>query len=295
LNPEDVQATFVATLVDEWIRRGVRHAVVCPGSRSTPLALALADRDEIDIQVHHDERSGAFVALGIGAATGVPAVVVTTSGTAAVELHPAVVEAHEASVPMLVCTADRPPELQGVGAPQTVDQTRLFGAATRWFADPGVPEECAAGTWRTLALRALVAATGPRPGPAHLNLRFGEPLVGLVGLLAEAAPRDVAGRSDAVAARGEPSVALVDELMGYLVGRRGVIVAGVGSSGATTVLAELLGWPVVPPARAAAAARGRRGGPAAGRTARSRCRSPAEAAAKNWVSLGFAPGQPPSM
>lgn len=120
-------ATFCATLVDEWVRAGVTNAVVSPGSRSTPMALALADRPEIDVQVHVDERSAAFVALGIGLATRMPAVVLTTSGTAAVELHPAVVEAHQAAVPLLVVTADRPPELHHVGAAQTVDQTHLFG------------------------------------------------------------------------------------------------------------------------------------------------------------------------
>src|SRR5687768_15725951 len=122
--PQDVQATFVATLADEWARGGVRAAVVCPGSRSTPLALALADHPGIRVHVHHDERSGGFLALGRALADGRPVVVLTTSGTAAVELHPAVVEAHHSGVPMLVCTADRPPELQDVGAAQTIDQQR---------------------------------------------------------------------------------------------------------------------------------------------------------------------------
>jgi 2-succinyl-5-enolpyruvyl-6-hydroxy-3-cyclohexene-1-carboxylate synthase len=141
--PEDTQATFCATLVDEWARGGVRAAVVCPGSRSTPLALALADLADdgrLALHVHHDERSGGFMALGLARATGHAVVVLTTSGTAAVELHPAVVEAHHAGVPLLVCTADRPPELRDVGAPQTIDQTRLYGGAVRWFADPGPPE-----------------------------------------------------------------------------------------------------------------------------------------------------------
>src|SRR5688500_7157147 len=132
------QATFAATLVDEWVRCGVRHAVVAPGSRSTPLALAIAADDRLQLHVHHDERAAAFLALGIGLGSGVPAIVLTTSGTAAVELHPAVVEAHQGRVPMVVCTADRPPELHGVGAAQTVDPTHLFGRAARWFAEPGV-------------------------------------------------------------------------------------------------------------------------------------------------------------
>jgi 2-succinyl-5-enolpyruvyl-6-hydroxy-3-cyclohexene-1-carboxylate synthase len=149
--PEDVQATFCATLVDEWARCGVRHAVVAPGSRSTPMALALADEGRIRLQVHHDERSAGFLALGLALEALVPTVVLTTSGTAAVELHPAVVEAHLSRVPLLVCTADRPPELRDVGAPQAIDQTHLYGRAARWFHDPGSPtrpEPAAGGRWR---------------------------------------------------------------------------------------------------------------------------------------------------
>src|SRR3954469_23969161 len=133
---ESVAATFCATLIDEWVRAGVAHAVVAPGSRSTPMALALAGDGRLAVHVHHDERAAGFLALGIGRATGRPAVVLTTSGTAAVELHPAVVEAHHDEVPMLAVTADRPPELHGVGAPQTIDQAHLYGPAVRWFAEP---------------------------------------------------------------------------------------------------------------------------------------------------------------
>ena len=121
-----ITATFCATLVDEWIRCGVEHAVVAPGSRSTPMALAIAARSELRLHVFHDERSASFAALGIGLSSKsgklMPAILLCTSGTAAVEFHASVVEAHYASVPMLVCTADRPPELQGVGAAQTIDQ-----------------------------------------------------------------------------------------------------------------------------------------------------------------------------
>ena len=114
----DVAATFCATLVDEWVRCGLTDAVVAPGSRSTPMALALVRDDRMRVHVFHDERSAAFCALGLGLATGRPALVLCTSGTAAVELHPAVVEAHQAAVPMLAVTADRPPELhRGRGAP----------------------------------------------------------------------------------------------------------------------------------------------------------------------------------
>ncbi len=152
--------------------RGIAFDAAGPGPGGRPSA----SRSRVRL----DERSAGFVALGIGLATGRPAVVVTTSGTAAAELHPAVVEADLARVPLLVCTADRPPEVRGVGAPQTIDQTHLFGRAARWFADPGVPAEAARATWRSLAARSVAeSVAGPRgPGPVHLNLPFREPLFG---------------------------------------------------------------------------------------------------------------------
>lgn len=185
-------ATFCATLVDEWARAGVTDAVVCPGSRSTPMALALATDERIRVHVHHDERAGAFTALGLGLATGRPAVVLTTSGTAAVELHPAVVEAHHAWVPLIAVTANRPPEQADVGAAQTIDQAHLYGRAVRWFHAPGVPDDAARGRWRALAARAVVEAIGagggPGPGPVHLDLAFREPLVGVAGDLPAGRP-----------------------------------------------------------------------------------------------------------
>jgi 2-succinyl-5-enolpyruvyl-6-hydroxy-3-cyclohexene-1-carboxylate synthase len=217
----NVQATFAATLVDEWVRCGVRHAVVAPGSRSTPLAIALLANDALDVHVHHDERAAAFMALGIGKASGVPAIVLCTSGTAAAELHAAVVEAHQARVPMLVCTADRPPELQSVGAPQTIDQTHLFGRAVRWFVEPGVAEETTSGTWRSLAARAYLESRGRVPGPVHLNLAFRDPLVARSGALP-------AGRSDGAPWHVAPEhVAAVGT--GALDAARGLVVAGAGA------------------------------------------------------------------
>ena len=173
-----VQATFSATLVDEWDRRGVTDAVICPGSRSTPLTVALAAR--LHVHVRLDERSAGFYALGLALATGRPTVICVTSGTAAAELHPAVVEAHHARVPLIVCTADRPPELLDTGAPQTIDQVGLFTTATRWSSNPGVPTAEQQSFWRPLAARAYEEAMhGPTgPGPVHLNLAFREPLTG---------------------------------------------------------------------------------------------------------------------
>ena len=224
-----VQATFAATVVDEWVRGGVTDAVLAPGSRSTPLALALVARADVRVHVHLDERSASFYALGLGIATGRPAVVLTTSGTAAVELHPAVVEAHHAHVPLLACTADRPPELHDVGAPQAIDQVHLFGRAVRWFAQPGVPDDAARGTWRSLAARAVVEAAGASgaPGPVHLNLAFRDPLVGEPGPLPVGRPGGASWHG-AVEVRPEPVDLDLGSLADAVTGRSGVIVAGGG-------------------------------------------------------------------
>ena len=236
------QATFAATLVDEWARSGMTDAVICPGSRSTPLALALLARDDLRLHVRLDERGAGFFALGLGLGSGRPALVCTTSGTAAAELHAAVVEAHHAGVPLIACTADRPPELQGVGAPQTIDQVHLFGRAVRWFADPGAPDGAGRSSWRPLAARAWAEAVGGPggPGPVHLNLAFRDPLVGHAGPLP-----DGGGPRLATSFRSS-AVAVPDDLRSWP-GRRGVVVAGEGCGPASPVLAlaERLGWPVL--------------------------------------------------
>ena len=248
LSAPDVAATFCSTLADEWVRGGVTDVVLAPGSRSTPLALAVAAEEGLRVHVHHDERAAGFVALGLGLASGRPAVVITTSGTAAVELHPAIVEASHAGVPLIAATADRPPELQDVGAPQTVDQTGLYGRAVRWFAEPGVPSAAAAGTWRSLAARAVAEASGwsGGAGPVHLDLAFREPLVGVAGRLPIHRPDDApwhttGGQRLAVDRHG---VARLGELLDVA---RGVIVAGAGCGDPDRVLelADATGWPVI--------------------------------------------------
>lgn len=247
-DPGIVTSTFCATLVDEWVRAGLTHAVIAPGSRSTPMAIALTARLEVHVTVHPDERSAAFIALGIGVSSGHPAVVLTTSGTAAVELHPAIVEAHQAAVPMLVVTADRPPELHGVGAPQTVDQTRLYGDAVRWFAEPGPPELATVSTWRSLGARAAIETVDhpAGPGPVHLNLGFREPLVGVPADPPPGRPgrrpwHEAGGHRVALDRRGSTMLTrLLDR-------PRGVIVAGRGSGHPAGVLAlaDATGWPVL--------------------------------------------------
>ena len=178
-SPSAVQASFAATLTDEWHRNGLRDVVVSPGSRSTPLVLAVARHGGFVTHVRLDERSAAFFALGRALVTRRPVAVVVTSGTAAAEVHAAVAEADAAGVSLLVLTADRPPELHHVGAPQTMDQRHLYGTQVRSYEEPGVARWEARATWRALASRAYASAVGAagRPGPVHVNLAFIEPLV----------------------------------------------------------------------------------------------------------------------
>ena len=234
--PEDVQATFCATLVDEWLALGVRHAVVAPGSRSTPMALALADRDEMRVHVVHDERSAAFVALGL-ALDGDPALLLCTSGTAAANFFPAVVEAGLSEVPMIVLTADRPEELRGVGAPQTIDQVDLYGNHVMWSRDPGVPVDVERSLWRELALDAWSHAAS---GPVQLNLAFREPLLGTVGELPDRGPAERRPPAPNRVRRADP-IPAIDRARGL------IIVGGRSGVGADQVvmLSNTTGWPIV--------------------------------------------------
>ena len=247
----DLQAAFAHTLVDEWVRGGVEVAVVAPGSRSTPLALALAADPRMRVEVFLDERSAAFFALGVARASGRPAVVLCTSGTAAANFHPAVLEAWHGRVPMVVCTADRPPELRDTGAGQAIDQIKVFGAAMRWFCEVGVADEAPAAPayWRSVAARSVADATGPPAGPVHLNLAFREPLVptGAVG--------PVGGRSGGrpwvttTAGPSVPDVGEVSRLAGLVAATpRGLVVAGWGAGAGADVVkrfAVAARWPVL--------------------------------------------------
>jgi 2-succinyl-5-enolpyruvyl-6-hydroxy-3-cyclohexene-1-carboxylate synthase len=180
VSPSDTQATYVATLVDQWIACGLRDVVVCPGSRSTPMTLALARRSELRVSVRLDERGAGFYAIGRALESQLPVAIVVTSGTAAAELHAAVAEADQAYVPLIVITADRPPELHGVGAPQTIPQHELFGPMVRRALDPGVANGSEVDVWRDRATELWNAARGVngRSGPVHLNAAFIEPLLG---------------------------------------------------------------------------------------------------------------------
>lgn len=190
---------LLRAFVDELARCGMRAACTSPGSRSAPLVLALAREPRLEAFSHVDERAAAFFALGHAKASGRPVALACTSGTAAAHYAPAVIEAFEARVPMLVLSADRPPELREVGAGQTIDQLKLYGGAAKWFFDvgtheaaPGEPVDGARLRWiRTLACRAYWTAVTGRPGPVHLNFALREPLVAPAEL-----PHDHSGRPD---------------------------------------------------------------------------------------------------
>ncbi|MFC4942574.1 2-succinyl-5-enolpyruvyl-6-hydroxy-3-cyclohexene-1-carboxylic-acid synthase [Pseudonocardia sp. GCM10023141] len=181
MNASTMQAQVV---VDELVRLGVTEAVLCPGSRNAPLSFALQAADAaglLRLHVRIDERTAAFLALGLALRSGRPVPVCTTSGTAVANLHPAVLEASHAGVPLLALTADRPPELVGTGANQTIQQQGIFGCTVRLALNGAVGGGAAAnGRWRSTVDRAVAAATGVlggQPGPVHLNLPFVEPLV----------------------------------------------------------------------------------------------------------------------
>ena len=215
----DPTTSLTIRLAGAFADLGLRHAVISPGSRSTPLALAFATEQRITCHVIHDERSAGFFGLGIAKQSGIPAAVICTSGTAAANYLPAVVEASLARVPLLVLTADRPPELRSNGAPQTIDQINLYGAAVRLFHDVGVPDDFTAAAAASLALRAWATAFDAPHGPVHLNLALREPL---------ATPNKSAPETGLRFHRGEVQLPPEDlaELAERLSGRRSLIIAG---------------------------------------------------------------------
>ena len=259
-------------LADELARAGVRHVVVCPGSRSAALAIAVHEDPRLAVHVHPDERSAAFVALGVGRASGVPAAVVVTSGTAVANLLPAAVEADRGGVPLLLISADRPPELRDTGANQTIGQRDLLGPGLRWAAELGVAEDRADAvrTWRSVAARAVAAATGAlggAPGPVHLNVPTREPTVPVtddgrtVGTpfttpldgRGAFAPWTVVRRAPRI-----PGSDVLDALAARFAGvERGLLVVGAEAgpgtpAAAVDALSRATGWPVLAEGQTAA-------------------------------------------
>src|SRR5439155_6976527 len=169
----------VGALIDELVRSGVRHFCVCPGSRSTPLAMTIADQPGARLWMHLDERSAAFFGLGLAKTLREPVALVCTSGIPVANFLAAVIEAFYGRVPLIVLSADRPHELRDSGAPQTIDQLHLFGPHVKWFFDLEEPEATPdlVRHVRTIACRAVETARRGPAGPVHVNCPYREPLV----------------------------------------------------------------------------------------------------------------------
>lgn len=249
-------ARLLRAFAGELVAAGVTDAIVCPGSRSTPLALALRTAAGLRVRVLLDERAAGFFALGLARTSGRPVVLLATSGTAAAEFHPAVIEAELSRVPLVVLSADRPPELRDRGAAQTIDQERLYGRAAKWFVelplfdgDPATEAHV-----RSIAGRAVATAVAGPAGPVHLNVPFREPLLPDGALDATAgngtAVPVTAPFTSAIAGRPVLDEELVAELAALL-GRtpRGLIVAGPDDDpelpAALAGLARATGFPIL--------------------------------------------------
>jgi len=234
-----------AALATGLARAGVRYAVICPGSRSTPFALALHRHPGIQVLMHYDERSAGYFALGLARGLSEPAAVLTTSGTAAGNLVPAVMEAYYTGVPLVVLTADRPPELRQAGAPQTVDQVKLFGDSVKHFHEMPVPDAAVSPRqWARAGERAAREAIELPAGPVHVNLPVREPLLPVWP--SESLAPDESGRS---VPRSHPPRLHFPDLRDWAGGEaRGVVVAGaqnlLGSQRTVFRIASELGWPV---------------------------------------------------
>lgn len=254
--------------VDALAKGGLRHVCIAPGSRSTPLALAFAARPDVQIHMQLDERSAGFFALGLALATNAPVAMLCTSGSAAANFMPVIVEAHEAHVPLLALTADRPPELRGSGANQTMDQLKLYGDHVLMFAEMPLPEAeppaLVQRQVRSMAARALATANGSPQGPVHLNFPFRKPLEPATDEIhARRFPLDMPhtrmDRGDVLP--GEHQIAeLADVIRRH---ERGVIVCGPRNAGGhvaegATALSQAGGYPIF--ADALSGVRGTAGG-----------------------------------
>ena len=252
----NINTHWASVFVDELARGGLRAVCLAPGSRSTPLALAFAAQPAIRIYRHLDERSAGFFGLGLALATGQPVALLCTSGTAAANFHPAIVEAYYAYVPLLVLTADRPPELRGSGANQTIDQVKMYGDHVRWAVDAPVPATGAPDVvlrhMCTLAARALAAADGPPRGPVHVNLPFRKPLEP-DAQTATIAPPDIPPPRPPHTHISRGRLSPTDEQLATVTaaaGQPGIIICGPGCPGgdfpvAVATLAARLGWPIL--------------------------------------------------
>jgi len=247
-----VNVRHAAALVDGLARSGVRHVVLAPGRRSAPLAVAFAQHPRLREWVVTDERAAGFFALGMARELREPVAIACTSGTAVGNLLPAVIEADLSEVPLVLVTADRPPELRDVGAAQTIRQTGIFDAHARWSADlsPPTSDVDLVRAWERFACRAVATARGPRPGPVHLNVPFREPLVPGGDLPVLRFDDEEAPPLRHLPASMEPTADAATLLAGDLASHeRGVIVcgprAGIREAASLAELARTLGWPIL--------------------------------------------------
>jgi 2-succinyl-5-enolpyruvyl-6-hydroxy-3-cyclohexene-1-carboxylate synthase len=244
----DVSLACMQVVVDRLASHGMRHACLSPGSRSTPIALALDRHPAIEVHVHLDERASAFFALGIARVTAAPVAVVCTSGTAAAELLPATVEAAMSHAPLLLLTADRPPEFRGTGANQTIDQRELYGHHAKASVEAPLPREGpdVAAYWATLATDVVRVAADPPSGPVHVDLPFPEPLTpsGEAADIGTAAGTTNVVAADAIGSESPDVAALASAIRGV---ERGIVLAGGfdGEAPAIATAAEALGWPLL--------------------------------------------------
>lgn len=236
MRPAPSASSFARALAAAFAHLGVSDACISPGSRNTPLTVAFAENADIRDWSHHDERSAGFFALGLAKASGRPVVLISTSGTAAAEYAPAVVEASLARVPLLVLTADRPTELRDVGAPQTIDQIKLYGDAVRWFHQGAPPDAGSVRRAPALAAHAFTMAASAPAGPVHLNLPFIEPLA--PDRRGDRVTEDVVLPQVAIG-RTAPAEEAIRRLGGVVAGKRVVIVAGALPPDATDPVARV--------------------------------------------------------
>ncbi|MBY0146484.1 2-succinyl-5-enolpyruvyl-6-hydroxy-3-cyclohexene-1-carboxylic-acid synthase [Neobacillus niacini] len=229
MNHQETLTAYLAAFVVELVQTGIKDVVVSPGSRSTPMAMVMAEHPEINIHIHVDERSAAFFALGMAKAANKPVAILCTSGTAAANYFPAIVEARYSRVPLLVLTADRPHELREVGAPQAIDQIHLYGQHVKWFADMALPESSSEVIRyaRTVCARAAAIASQAPAGPVHLNFPFREPLIPKIDedtfILDERPMGYVHVRNGEMTLREDEFREIAQKLNGY---KNGIIVCG---------------------------------------------------------------------
>ncbi|MEH7118113.1 2-succinyl-5-enolpyruvyl-6-hydroxy-3-cyclohexene-1-carboxylic-acid synthase [Neobacillus vireti] len=229
MNHQESLTAYIAAFVSELVLTGITDVVVSPGSRSTPMAMVMAEHPDLNVHIHVDERSAAFFALGMAKAQNKPVAILCTSGTAAANYFPAIVEAKYSRVPLLVLTADRPHELREVGAPQAIDQLHLYGHQVKWFADMALPDKSTEMLRyaRTICARAAAIATQAPAGPVHLNFPFREPLIPKMDeslfSLSERTKGYVRVKNGSLAIHDEEFIEIAEELAGK---EKGIIVCG---------------------------------------------------------------------